>query len=457
MDEFDDKRLRGRAARDELLVGSADIQSLADLGNSFEEVKVWATARGDMGERSPASAPKRRRPLTGSGSADATDRFSLVAGGPFSAVLGRLGLIGADQLPTRRAAIGLALLAWLPPALLAAAQSLVDDRYSGWGFFADSTVYTRYLVAIWVMLATERYADGRIALLSRQFRDARLVSDDGLPAFQAALADADRRSSSALAEAVILGAALIWSSLTARYAVALAGSSWEGAVIAGEVVLSWAGETARFVSNPLFLFLVLRWIWRFLVWTALLHRISRLPLQLTPLHPDRSAGLGFLAIYPSIFTGFIFALSCVVASNFLKELGLETHSSETVWFAIAGWLAFSLVLLLGPLLVFVGPLYAVRERALLEYGRLVAQHHLAFHRKWIEEPRSGADLMGSADPSSASDLNASVQAVREMRVFPIDGAAVVQLVAAAGVPLLAVVATQIPLVDLAKWIVGTIL
>ena len=36
-------------------------------------------------------------------------------------------------------------------------------------------------------------------------------------------------------------------------------------------------------------------------------------------------------------------------------------------------------------------------------------------------------------------------------------AAVVQLVVAAGVPLLAVIAKQIPLVDLAKWIVGTIL
>jgi hypothetical protein len=34
---------------------------------------------------------------------------------------------------------------------------------------------------------------------------------------------------------------------------------------------------------------------------------------------------------------------------------------------------------------------------------------------------------------------------------------VVQLVVAAGVPLLAVIAQRIPLVDLAKWIVGTIL
>lgn len=35
--------------------------------------------------------------------------------------------------------------------------------------------------------------------------------------------------------------------------------------------------------------------------------------------------------------------------------------------------------------------------------------------------------MGSPDPSSASDLNATVQAVQELRTFPMDRAAVMQL------------------------------
>jgi len=42
--EFDDKWLRGGANRDEPLVGSADIQSLADLGNSFELVRSMRLA-----------------------------------------------------------------------------------------------------------------------------------------------------------------------------------------------------------------------------------------------------------------------------------------------------------------------------------------------------------------------------------------------------------------------------
>lgn len=390
-------------------------------------------------------------------SAEPLERFSLVVGGPFHVVLRRLGLTGADQLPTQRAALGLALVAWAVPALLVTAQSFLDQRYFGWDYFTDLTVYTRFLLAIWVMIATERYADGRIALLSRQFREARLVSDDGQSGFTRALTSADRRSSSALAEALLLVVAVVWSGLTARYTVELAGASWEGALIGGEDVPSWGGEAVRYLSNPLFIFLVLRWFWRFVVWTALLYRISRLPLQLTPLHPDGSAGLGFLSIYPSIFSGFVFALASVVASSFLKELALVQHNPQTVWFALAGWLVISLFLFLGPLLVFVAPLYRVRERALLEYGRLATHHHLAFHRKWISEARGGEELIGTTDPSSAADLNAALEAVQDMRFVPIDRAAVMQLVLAAGIPMLAVVATLIPLADLLKLIAGTIL
>lgn len=87
--------------------------------------------------------------------------------------------------------------------------------------------------------------------------------------------------------------------------------------------------------------------------------------------------------------------------------------------------------------------------------RLANQHHLAFHRKWVGEMRSGDELMGTPDPSSASDLNATVDAVLQLRFIPVDFPAVLQLVIAAGVPLLAVVITLIPLGNLVKWVVGT--
>ena len=389
-------------------------------------------------------------------SGDHGERFSVVAGGPFHGLLLRLGLVGDDLLPTTAAVIGLSFLAWLPPALLVVLQSLVDSTYSGWGFFTDLTVYARYMVAIGIMVATERHADSRLESLIRQFRTARLIRDEGLSGFRKALEDADRRSSSAGAEGVIVAAALVWSGLTERYVVEVSGSSWEGHASAGLVQMSWAGLVARILSNPLFLFLVLRWFWRFLLWSQLLFRISRLPLRLAPLHPDRSAGLGFLSIYPSIFGGFVLALSCVVAASFLKDLALVEHSSRTLWFAIGGWMVLCLVIFIGPLLFFARSLFMERERALLEYGQLASQHHLAFHRKWVTGGRDGKELLGDPDVSSSADLNASFEAIETLRIVPVDRDAVMGLLAAAGLPMLAVVATRIPLVDLVKWIAGAI-
>ncbi|HLF30993.1 MAG TPA: hypothetical protein VI566_08195 [Xanthomonadales bacterium] len=388
---------------------------------------------------------------------DFLERFSLVVGGPFHTVLRRAGLVEADLLSSHRTAFGLALLAWLIPVSLASIQALLDDGYIGLSIFSDLTVYSRYLVAVWVMIATERVADARISLLVRQFPHARLVGEAGLPRFAAAVARADRRSSSKLAEAIILILVLIWSVTVTRFLSAVSVKSWEGAVIDGTVVLSWAGEAAAWLSTPFFLFLVFRWVWRFVVWAALLRSIARLPLQLMPLHPDRAGGLGFLSIFPSVFGGLVFALSCVVASALDKAFVFLEHTQQTIWLAMGAWMVLILVLFLGPLLAFSRPLYLAREHALLDYGRLAQQHHLAFHRKWIEPADAGDELMGSSDPSSVSDLNASVEAVLTMRTFPLDRPALVRLLLTAGIPFLAVAASQMPLNDLLMLILGTIL
>lgn len=384
------------------------------------------------------------------------ERFSLVVGGPFHAALRRLRLTGPDQLPTRRAALLLSLVAWAPPAGLAIAQALVGDRAEVWLYFTDLTVYARFLIAIAVMVATERYADGRVILLTQQFKEAQLVGEGGRPGLDTALAVADRRSSSAIAELVILLVALGWSVFIARYTVEVSTVAWEGRSVNGQVALSWAGEAAAFLSNPLFLFLALRWIWRFTVWTMLLNRIAQLPLQLAPTHPDRCAGLGFLSIFPSIFIGFVFALSCVVSASMLKEIGVRAVDGQIVWLAITVWIVLCLVLVLGPLLVFMRPLYLARERAMLDYGRLASRHHLAFQRKWVGGPRATEAEEASGDPNLASSLSGSVAAARSMRILPLERMAVMQLAVAAALPMLAVVSTQVPLMDIAKWIFGKI-
>ncbi len=383
--------------------------------------------------------------------------FSLVIGGPFSRILDWLGLNETDQMPHARAGIILGLFAWLLPAILAVTQTLVDAQYSGWDYFADFTVYTRYLIAIGVMVATERYADNHINVLLEQFGKAKIVSTSVEPEFRSLLRQADLRSASSIAEAVILVATIVWSVFVTSLTIELSAKSWEGTLSGGTEILSWAGIAVTYLSTPLFLFLAFRWLWRFFVWTVLLFRVSRLPLQLTPLHPDQAGGLGFMSIYPSVFNGFVFSMSCVVASSFLKELGLEAHDSSTVWFALTVWMIMINGLFLGPLLVFMKPLSDSRQQAMLDYGQLASEHHLFFHREWIEKKKSGAELFESAIPSTIADLNASIQAVRDMQTVPLNLGSFVRLFLASAVPMLVVILKLVPLGELIQWIVGSIL
>ena len=385
------------------------------------------------------------------------ERFSIVAGGGFHRLLGRLGLLEDDLLPSSTAALALALLAWCIPALVAVVQTAVDPAYSGWDYFGDATVYARYLVAIYVMVATERLADERVILLTRHFQEAELLSGMARARFVAAVRKADRRSSSVSAELLILFLALTLSFIFTRLSTEVAVETWEGMVgAAGSVTLSWAGEVSAFTSNALFLFLVLRWLWRFLIWATLLWRASRLPLQIMPLHPDRCGGLGFLAIFPGIFSGLVFALSCVIAASFHKALPVVGESDQTIWLAVAAWLVLVSLIFLGPLLFFVRPLYVARETAMLQYGRLAHKHHLAFHRRWIAGGADGKEILGSADPSSVSDLNASVQTAEDMITFPLDRSALLLLLGSAAAPLILVAALQMPVGELMKLILGVL-
>ncbi|HSG23201.1 MAG TPA: hypothetical protein VLA64_09620 [Azonexus sp.] len=379
--------------------------------------------------------------------------FSLVKGGPFHRLLGYLRLTGPDRLPTTRAVIALVAVAWLPLAVLTVVQTMLENRQAGWGFFVDWTTYTRYGIAIGVMVATERYADGRLYLLLDHFSRARLVAKEGLPAYREALAKADRRSASALAEALILVVAFGWTTTVSHYAISIAGANWQGVLVGGKVLLSWAGSYEVSISSTLFLFLALRWLWRFLVWTTLLYAISRLPLRLMSHNPDRVAGLGFLTAFPSIFIGFTFAISCVVSSNMLKELAYKSHSPDTVWLAMAAWLVICVVWFVGPLLVFVGPLFLAQEKAMLELGRYATLHHLALGERLAADVshEDEARCVVAPDFSLASNMNSIIQSVREQGMVPVNAGSVKQVILAAGIPMIPVILTLIPFLELVKW------
>jgi hypothetical protein len=384
-------------------------------------------------------------------------RQSLIIGGPFYTALRWLGLTGPDGLPGFRAGIVLASIAWLLPALLALLEDVLAHNPAGRAFFLDPSSVARFLVAVFALVAIERRADARLGLILDNFRHAQLVNASDLPALAGALAVADRRTSSRVAEAAMLALALIATGLIFNYGVGIDPLAWEGRLRDGSVTYTWAGLAARWFSAPLMQFLLLRWFWRFVCWGHLLFRISRLPLQLSVTHPDRMGGLSFLSLYPPVFNGLVFAISAAIAASFIRDLSVDRISLQAVQMLVAAWVLFAVAIMVGPLLVFMPCLGSLKDDAVLRYGRLAGELHRAFERKWLQGAATGSELLGSADASAAADTNAIVGSIWSLRVVPIDLSTVVSVALAAGLPMLAVLATQMPLEELAQTIVGVLL
>jgi hypothetical protein len=384
-------------------------------------------------------------------------QFSLVSGGLLHDLLRRVGLLGDDGLPRHSVAIGLALVAWGLPGLLSILQGIQTSEYDGWSYFTDPLAYTRYLIAIYVLIATERYADSRLKHVIEHFKQSKILPPDRIEDFNGVIRSADKTTASQAAELMLLIAAFVVAGPITAHAVDLVSVTWEGLNTSQGNVFTWAGHAARYWSTPIFMFLIFRWSWRFIVWTWLLFRLSKIELSLQPLHPDRSAGLGFLSVYPSVYSGLVFAISSVAASSMYREFSIQQNAEDTIYIAVLTWIALNAVVFFVPLLFFSRQLLATRDHAILDYGKMASRHHDLIKKRWIDREYADEELLGSADITSAGEMNAAVESVHNMRLIPIDSVSVYQLIIAAGIPMIAVISTVLPISELLKWLTGTVL
>jgi len=103
---------------------------------------------------------------------------SLVRGGPSWQVERMLGFLAEDGLPTPMAAIVAAVFCWLPMAFLAGFDHRNWNLKLDQSFFADIGCYARFLVAIYILIITDRYTDQRLHRLLVGFEDTGIIARD---------------------------------------------------------------------------------------------------------------------------------------------------------------------------------------------------------------------------------------------------------------------------------------
>ncbi len=375
--------------------------------------------------------------------------FSLVNGGPLFRLLSRFGLIKSDAHDAIRRIIFFFLLTWLPVLVLAAMQDLAWGNRVKVPFLLDFVAHARFLLAIPLLIAAEVVVDLRVTSLGRHFATCGLVPPDQLSNYQSAVTEVTRLRDLKTAEVVMLAIAYTVVGFSIPRELATDVGGWHVLFSESGGTITFAGWWYALVSIPTFQLLTYRWLWRIIIWTRFLWRMSRLDLQLVPTHADLAGGLGFLGMTPTAFGIIPFSIGIVLSGVLAREIVFHGASLPQFKAVIAMFLALSLIINFGPLLVFVVKLAVTKRKGLLQYGALTSQHDHSFYRKWVigEKPDSDT-ILGNPDVSSLADLGSSYERIKNMRLMPVDLRAIISVTVAASIPLAPLLLTVYPFDEL---------
>ena len=369
--------------------------------------------------------------------------FSLVRGDLLFRLQRSVGLIPADGLGLMRRALFWALLGWLPVALWA----LYIDRALPGGFpepmLAHYGIHARLLVAVPLLILAEGPAS---ALVERMLRH--LVESGIVPAAQRARFDAAIRSAVRMRDAtlpwVAIAATVIAIVTISEVVVHPHEVDWSQSGAAGQGP-GFGGLWYLYVGRSIFLTLLLGWLWRIVLVAVLMWRVARLELSLVPTHPDRAAGLGFLERLPGVFAPLALAVGVVLASRWAHDAVYHGLSLPSLKVEMIGFVVLCVVIFALPLFAFHAPLKRAKKQALIDYSELVGRHGRLVHKRWIEGREVGQPpILEAPELGPVADTAAMYGAVRSMRTVPLGKNSVLPVALAAALPIIAVLALQIP-------------
>ena len=373
-----------------------------------------------------------------------SDDFSLVLGGPLFQLFRRAHLEGDDLELLRRRLLVITLVVWLPLLLLTFFSSSFGSvgRIS---FFRDVEVHVRFLVALPVLIAAELLVHSRIGPVVRRFAERRIVLPQELPRFHKAIESAIGLRNSIPAELSLLVLVYTLGLWLWHSRIAVDTPTWY-ATPGGRWHLTPAGFWYVFVSIPVLQFILLRWYMRVFIWFRFLWQVSRIDLNLIPTHPDRCGGLAFLGKSVYAFGPILFAQGAMLAGLVASRVLYRGESLLSFKLQIGGFIAFFVVAILVPLLMFTPQMARAKRKGLADYGLLAQRYVQDFEQKWVlSGPASSSEeLLGTGDIQSLADLGNSYALVRDMRFVPFGVEDITRLVAATAAPLVPLLLTIFP-------------
>lgn len=361
----------------------------------------------------------------------------------------KYGLLASGNLKRARLTTLAVVVTWLPLLVFTIIEGTALGSSVTIPFLADHVANGRYLVALPLLLLMDLVVERRTALALEHLRGSSLTAQADEERFRHAVATAARAWRSKGVRWSLVAVTYIMALLSFLWGRELEVSSWMFTHGRGSTGLSLAGTWNLFVSVPLVRLLFLRALWKLTVWVWLLGWLSRLRLQINPLHPDRRCGLLFLGETQLAFLPLIAALGvqfgCLIAFA-VRFQGLQLESFKLV---AAAFVILSLMVILGPLFVFARQAWLVKERAESEFSAWAALAARHMSARLLESRREHVPgQLSTAEISSMTDASALFDRVLASWPVPIDTRQVTIVLIAAIVPTLLPLLALLPLADI---------
>jgi hypothetical protein len=365
--------------------------------------------------------------------------------------LRRLHLVPADSLGARRRALFLAMLTWLPIVAWAMLTGRASAS-SGESLIHHYGVHVRCLVVIPLLILAEPMLQHKLKSIMAKLAQTALSDPPMRDRFDAAGAGVVRLWRASPPWVLVVGVAIAWSLVNRAHDYEDA-MSW---AIDGSGGLGFGGWWFGYVVRPIFLVLLLGWMWRILLIIGWFWRVGQLDLALVPTHPDRAGGIAFVEKLPAAFALVTLALSAQLASRWAHEILHHAASLATFRQPVIVFVVLWTLLLLLPLFGLAPALNRVRKRSVTAYSELVGRQGRLVHRRWIEGAKVGDEpILDAPEIGPVADAAALYESVKKMRRVPIGKSSLVMVIVPLAIPLVLAAALQIPLKELLLKLVKT--
>lgn len=326
-------------------------------------------------------------------------------------------------------------IAWLAPMMLASLHS----TWARGSFLADFETHLRSLIAIPLLLLAEGQVDEEVRYVVRGLESPRRCRRP-----EELRARVNRLQ--ALLEHPVISLALVAAAFLAVPAWirqhANGHSTWAFAVDGGHSTLTAAGTWQAYVVVPVYIFLLVRWTWRWVVLAFVLARSAPL-LRPVITHADLCGGFSFVSDAPARFALVIAGASSLVSARWLFQVVREGAPASAITTQMVVFPILSVILAFFPLLTFVFPFARAKRSALRRYRAVVEGHARNVEGAWFRRPFPAH--VASEEASSLTDLTSIYDRARAMRVIPFRRSHVIVVLLAATLPMIPVVLALVPI------------